>query len=127
MILKARSSAASTTTPGCIQGMAMTPRWEQNAHTSRSGASVAGKPDSPAGLPKVSPTQSCEIGVQLPEPPELGRYAAATLVFGASASVLVVEVVALRLLAPSLGLTLETSTLVIGVVLADIALGSCAG
>jgi hypothetical protein len=57
----------------------------------------------------------------------LGRYAAAALVFGASASVLVVEVVALRLLAPYLGLTLETSTLVIGVALAAIALGSWAG
>ena len=59
--------------------------------------------------------------------PELGRYAAAALVFGASASVLVVEVVALRLLAPYFGLTLETSTLVIGVALAAIALGSWAG
>ena len=57
----------------------------------------------------------------------MGRYAAAALVFGASASVLVVEVVALRLLAPYLGLTLETSTLVIGVALAAIALGSWAG
>lgn len=47
--------------------------------------------------------------------------------FGASASVLVVEVVALRLLAPYLGLTLETSTLVIGIALAAIALGSWAG
>ena len=40
--------------------------------------------------------------------------------FGASASVLVVEVVALRLLAPYLGLTLETSTIVIGLALAAI-------
>jgi spermidine synthase len=68
-----------------------------------------------------------EIVVKRPEPPELGRYAAAALVFGASASVLVVEVVALRLLAPYLGLTLETSTLVIGVALAAIALGSWGG
>ena len=57
----------------------------------------------------------------------LGRWAAAALVFGASASVLVVEIVALRLLAPYLGLTLETSTLVIGIALAAIALGSWAG
>lgn len=40
---------------------------------------------------------------------------------------LVVEIVALRLLAPYLGLTLETSTLVIGVALAAIAFGSWAG
>jgi spermidine synthase len=52
---------------------------------------------------------------------------AGALVFGASASVLVVEIVALRLLAPYLGLTLETSTLVIGIALAAIAMGSWAG
>lgn len=62
-----------------------------------------------------------------PAGPSLGRHAAAALVFGASASVLVVEIVALRLLAPYLGLTLETSTLVIGVALAAIAIGAWAG
>ena len=51
----------------------------------------------------------------------LGHRAAAALVFGSSAAVLVVEIVALRLLAPYLGLTLETSTLVIGIALAAIA------
>jgi MFS family permease len=70
---------------------------------------------------------SGEIVAAGSESPELGRYTAAALVFGASASVLVVEVVALRLLAPYLGLTLETSTLVIGVALAAIAMGSWAG
>jgi spermidine synthase len=68
-----------------------------------------------------------EIVVTRPESPELGRYAAAALVFGASAGVLIIEIVALRLLAPYLGLTLETSTLVIGVALAAIAIGSWAG
>ena len=53
--------------------------------------------------------------------------AAGALVFGASAAVLVVELTALRLLAPYLGLTLETSTLVIGTALAAIALGAWAG
>ena len=72
-------------------------------------------------------SKSGEIVVARPESPELGQYAAAALVFGASASVLVVEVVALRLLAPYFGLTLETSTLVIGVALGAIALGSWAG
>lgn len=57
----------------------------------------------------------------------LGERAAAALVFFASASVLVVEIVALRLLAPYLGLTLETNTLVIGIALGAIALGSWAG
>lgn len=57
----------------------------------------------------------------------LGEVAAAVLVFFASAAVLVVELVALRLLAPYLGLTLETNTLVIGIALAAIALGSWGG
>lgn len=57
----------------------------------------------------------------------VGDWAAAALVFGSSAAVLVVEIVALRLLAPYLGLTLETSTLVIGLALAAIALGSWLG
>ncbi|WP_437045646.1 fused MFS/spermidine synthase [Streptomyces sp. enrichment culture] len=57
----------------------------------------------------------------------LGPRGAAVLVFGSSAAVLVVEIVALRLLAPYLGLTLETSTLVIGIALTAIALGSWLG
>lgn len=57
----------------------------------------------------------------------LGEYTAAALVFGASAAVLVVEVTSLRLLAPFLGLTLETSTIVIGTALAAIAVGSWSG
>ena len=54
----------------------------------------------------------------------MGGPAAAALVFGSSAAVLVVELVALRLLAPYLGLTLETNTVVIGVALTAIAAGS---
>jgi spermidine synthase len=57
----------------------------------------------------------------------LGPRVAAVLVFGSSAAVLVVEIVALRLLAPYLGLTLETSTMVIGIALTAIALGSWLG
>jgi len=57
----------------------------------------------------------------------LGSRAAAALVFGSSAAVLVVELVALRLLAPYLGLTLETNTLVIGIALGSIATGAWAG
>ncbi len=57
----------------------------------------------------------------------LGAWAAAALVFGSSAAVLVVELVALRLLAPYFGLTLETNTLVIGMALAAIAAGTWAG
>jgi len=60
-----------------------------------------------------------------PEP--LHPWLAGALVFASSAAVLVVEIVALRLLAPYLGLTLETSTLVIGLALSAIAFGSWAG
>ena len=97
----------------------MTPRWELSDRISKSGVSVAGKP--------AMSSKSSGIVVRIPESTALGRYAAPALVFGASASVLVVEIVALRLLAPYLGLTLETSTLVIGIALAAIALGSWTG
>ncbi|QZY30301.1 fused MFS/spermidine synthase [Nocardioides coralli] len=57
----------------------------------------------------------------------LGPTAAAALVFGSSAAVLVVELASLRLLAPYLGLTLETNTLVIGLALTAIAAGAWLG
>lgn len=59
--------------------------------------------------------------------PRLHARAAAALVFGSSAAVLVVELVALRLLAPHFGLTLETNTMVIGLALTAIAAGTWAG
>ncbi|MGP3689468.1 fused MFS/spermidine synthase [Streptomyces sp. IBSNAI002] len=62
-----------------------------------------------------------------PQDQRLGPRTAAVLVFGSSAAVLVVEIVALRLLAPYLGLTLETSTMVIGIALTAIAFGSWLG
>jgi SAM-dependent methyltransferase len=58
---------------------------------------------------------------------KLPGWAAALLVFLSSGAVLVLELSALRLLAPYLGLTLETSTAVIGVALAAIAFGTWAG
>ncbi len=57
----------------------------------------------------------------------MGDRAAYALVFASSAAVLVVELSALRLLAPYLGLTLEMNTLVIGMVLAAIAVGAWFG
>ena len=67
------------------------------------------------------------VNQQTPGPGALANWAAAALVFGSSAAVLVVELAALRLLAPYLGLTLETNTLVIGMALAAIALGAWCG
>jgi MFS family permease len=55
------------------------------------------------------------------------RSTAAALVFGAAAAVLVLEILALRMLAPYVGLTLQTSTTVIGVMLGGIAAGAAAG
>jgi len=55
------------------------------------------------------------------------HLAAAALVFLSSAAVLVLEILAARLLAPYVGVTLETYTAIIGVILAGIALGSWLG
>lgn len=52
---------------------------------------------------------------------------AAAVVFFASGAVLMLEILSLRLVAPYLGLTLETSTAVIGFALAAISLGAWAG
>jgi MFS family permease len=52
---------------------------------------------------------------------------ASLIVFGTSAGVLVLEILAGRLLAPYVGVTLETYTGIIGTVLAGIALGSWQG
>jgi spermidine synthase len=57
----------------------------------------------------------------------LGPILAGALVFGTSCAVLVLEILSLRLLAPYLGLTLETSTTVIGIALSAIACGAWAG
>jgi hypothetical protein len=57
----------------------------------------------------------------------LGPRLAAALVFVASGAVLVLEIVSLRLVAPYVGLTLETNTAVIGVALGAIAAGAWLG
>lgn len=63
----------------------------------------------------------------MPPRAALPEGAAASIVFGAAAGVLILEILALRMLAPYVGLTLETSSTVIGVVLAGIAAGSGGG
>ena len=57
----------------------------------------------------------------------LSRPVVAALVFGASAAVLTLEILSVRLLAPYVGLTIEVYTTVIGVALAGIAVGAAAG
>lgn len=60
-------------------------------------------------------------------PSALPQAAAAALVFVAAGSVLVLEILAVRLLAPYVGLTLETTTSIIGAALAGIAAGAAIG
>lgn len=60
-------------------------------------------------------------------PSALSPYTAAALVFAAAGSVLVLEILAVRLLAPYVGLTLETTTSIIGAALAGIAIGAAIG
>lgn len=57
----------------------------------------------------------------------MNRTTAAAAVFAAAAAVLVLEILALRMVAPYVGLTLETSSTVIGVMLGGIAAGAAAG
>jgi spermidine synthase len=57
----------------------------------------------------------------------LPNWVAAGVTFLASGSVLVLEIVGLRLIAPYVGITLQTSTAVIGFALAAIAVGAWAG
>ena len=57
----------------------------------------------------------------------MNQFLARSLVFFTSASVLVVEILAARLLAPYLGVSLEVFTGIIGVILAGISLGAWLG
>ena len=69
----------------------------------------------PAGEPSAQPTTS--------PPDPLPGWLAYALVFGTSAAVLVLEITSLRLIAPYVGITLETNTSVIGLALTTIAFG----
>ncbi|ANS79652.1 Spermidine synthase [Serinicoccus hydrothermalis] len=57
----------------------------------------------------------------------LTPWVAAVVTFFSSAAVLVLEITALRLIAPYVGITMETNTAVIGLALAAIAFGAWAG
>src|SRR5258708_34474413 len=76
------------------------------------------EPDSRDDQPGVEPPPPARA-----YPPRL----AGALVFFASGAVLVLEIVALRLVAPYVGITLQTNTAVIGVALAAIAAGAWTG
>ena len=75
------------------------------------GAAATSDPSADAGTP----------GTPLP------GWVAAVVTFLSSGAVLVMEIVGLRLIAPYVGVTLQTSTAVIGFALAAIALGAWTG
>jgi spermidine synthase len=75
-----------------------------------------------SSTPAKSPEPATEaVGGPLP------HVIAAGVVFVASGAVLVLEILSVRLLAPYVGLTLETTTSIIGAVLAGIAAGAALG
>jgi SAM-dependent methyltransferase len=76
-------------------------------------------------VPEVEEVEEVEDEGVLPQ--ALHPVVAAALVFVAAGAVLVLEILAVRLLAPYVGLTLETTTSIIGAALAGIALGAALG
>jgi hypothetical protein len=88
----------------------------------------------PAGDPTVEPSPAqIEAAAGSPGPPSraaaapLPAWVAYALVFGTSAAVLILEITSLRLIAPYVGITLETNTAVIGLALTAIAIGAWSG
>ncbi len=77
------------------------------------------------GRERSRPSPSERHGPALPA--ALPPVGAAALVFVAAGAVLMLEILAVRLLAPYLGLTLETTTAIIGTALAGIAIGAAVG
>jgi MFS family permease len=78
---------------------------------------------------KLQPKATSAEPEQTQPPPlaPLRAPAAAAIVFVAAGAVLVLEILAVRLLAPYVGLTLETTTSIIGAVLLGIAVGAGVG
>ncbi len=85
------------------------------------GAMTAIPGDDAGDAPGGPPVASTERSVALPD------WLAVALVVGTSASVLVLEILAGRLLAPYVGVSLETYTGIIGTVLTGIAVGAWGG
>jgi spermidine synthase len=75
----------------------------------------------------VADAVSDPTATPVPASRALPGWVAAAVTFMASGAVLVLEIVGLRLIAPYVGVTLQTSTAVIGFALAAIAMGAYAG
>lgn len=76
---------------------------------------------------QVAVEEPVEEAVEAELPRALPPPAAAALVFAAAGAVLMLEILAVRLLAPYVGLTLETTTAIIGAALAGISIGAAVG
>ncbi len=95
--------------------------------SSRTRAKVA-KAASSGSRPAARDDAAVGDGAKSSHPPtHLPRALAAGVVFLAAGAVLVLEILSVRLLAPYVGLTLETTTSIIGAVLAGIAIGAAVG
>jgi MFS family permease len=79
------------------------------------------------GERRAKPNADGMVAAPIVVPAGLAPAVAAGTVFVASGAVLMLEILAVRLLAPYVGLTLETTTSIIGAVLAGIALGAAVG
>lgn len=76
---------------------------------------------------KAQPEAGTPTAIEEELPKALPAAAAAALVFAAAGAVLMLEILAVRLLAPYVGLTLETTTSIIGAALGGIAVGAAVG
>lgn len=92
--------------------------------SSKTTTAAMGSKTMAAKKPPASREEASELS---PVRGSLPRSMGASVVFIASGAVLVLEILSVRLLAPYVGLTLETTTSIIGAVLAGIAGGAALG
>ena len=127
------SAGGSTATGPGGAGADRTARGRPTGPTAAVGPTGAPDPTGPAG--PAAGTQDTAAGggggssVAGPRPGRVALPAgfAAVVVFVAAAAVLVLEILALRLIAPYVGVTLQTNTAVIGAALTAIAIGAWTG
>lgn len=110
---RARRAAAAEAEPEQV---------EQAEASSGEDGSAAQPPPRPK-----SPRKPAQAAADAGIPSALPPLGAAALVFVAAGAVLMLEILAVRLLAPYVGLTLETTTSIIGAALAGIAVGAAVG
>ena len=91
------------------------------------GLAAEALPESGSGIPATMVRMTADVAPPPAASRRLGSPAAEILTFIAAACVLVLEIAAGRLLAPYVGVTLQTWTGIIGVILGGIALGAWAG